>query len=126
MGRCDLRRAKAQRGVGRRTGDHKQPNGVAGRDRALKALEEPRQVKLHSEGAYLVNAFHEGWICNWERNGWRKADKKPVQNADLWRELLALTKRHDVEFAKIAGHAGVPANERCHVLVKCDGSKEAA
>lgn len=85
---------------------------------ALKALEEPRRVKLHSDSAYLVNAFHEGWVYNWERNGWRKADKKPVQNADLWRELLALTERHQVKLMKVTGHAGVPANERCHNLVQ--------
>jgi ribonuclease HI len=86
---------------------------------ALKALEEPRRrVRLHSDSAYLVNPFHEGWVYNWERNGWRTAAKKPVKNGDLWRELLGLTRRHQVEFVKVAGHAGVPANERCHALVQ--------
>ena len=84
----------------------------------LKALEESRRVRLHSDSAYLINAFQKDWVYNWERNGWRTAKNKPVQNADLWRELLALTRRHQVKVSKVAGHAGVPANERCHAPVQ--------
>jgi ribonuclease HI len=85
---------------------------------ALRALESPSKVRLFSDSAYLVNAFKEGWIFNWERNGWRKSNRKPVENQDLWQELLKLSRRHDVQFVKVPGHAGNPGNELAHALVQ--------
>jgi ribonuclease HI len=85
---------------------------------ALRALREPSKVRLFSDSAYLINCMNEAWYLNWERNGWKNAKKKPVENADLWRELLELARCHDVTWIKIDGHAGVGANERCHALVQ--------
>ncbi len=85
---------------------------------ALKALEEPSKVRLFSDSSYLVDAFNKGWLPKWERNGWKTSAKKPVKNVGLWRELAALTRKHDVRFVKIDGHAGIAANERCHALVQ--------
>lgn len=85
---------------------------------ALKALKEPRRVRVHSDSAYLVNAFEMGWIDKWQGNGWKTSRKKPVENQDLWRELLDLTTFHDVEWVKVPGHAGVPGNERANSLVQ--------
>jgi ribonuclease HI len=84
----------------------------------LKALKAPSRVRLFSDSAYLVNAFEKGWVSKWEHNGWRNAKKKPVENQDLWRELVKVSRLHDVEWVKVAGHAGIPANERCHALVQ--------
>lgn len=84
----------------------------------LKRLETPSKVRLLSDSAYLVNCMNDGWYGRWERNGWKTAARKPVKNADLWRELLEVAGRHDVEWIKIEGHAGIGANERCHVLVQ--------
>lgn len=79
---------------------------------ALEALGEPCAVALHSDSAYLVNAFNDRWLDGWQRRGWRKADKSPVLNRDLWERLLLQAKRHDVRWIKVKGHAGVPMNER--------------
>jgi ribonuclease HI len=84
----------------------------------LKQLEAPRKVRLFSDSAYLINCMIDGWHFKWERNGWKSSKKKPVENADLWQELLDLVRRHDVKWVKIEGHAGVAANERCHALVR--------
>jgi ribonuclease HI len=84
----------------------------------LKQLETPSTVRLFSDSAYLVNCMNEGWYLKWERNGWKNSKKKPVENADLWRELLELARCHDVKWVKIPSHAGVAANERCHALVQ--------
>ena len=54
----------------------------------------------------------------WERGNWRKADKKPVLNADLWQELLALTRVHRVTFHKVKGHADNALNNRCDELAR--------
>jgi ribonuclease HI len=93
---------------------------------ALRSLEGPSKVRLFSDSAYLVDAFNKGWLSNWERNGWRTANKKPVKNADIWRELAALTRKHDARFVKIDRHAGVGANERCHALVQLAISRNSA
>ena len=71
----------------------------------LKRLKYPCKVEIYSDSAYTVNAFNEGWIYAWEKNGWKKADGKAVSNVDLWEELYALTKTHETVFYKVAGHA---------------------
>lgn len=79
---------------------------------ALNALKRSCRVKLHTDSAYLMQAFTAGWIRNWQRNGWLTANKKPVENQDLWKALWTAAQRHQVEWIKVKGHAGVPDNER--------------
>ena len=85
---------------------------------ALKLLKFECSVKVYSDSAYVVNAFNNGWIYNWKRNSWKTADKKPVKNRELWEELYALTKKHDVEFIKVKGHADNEFNNRCDELAR--------
>ncbi len=82
----------------------------------LGALKEPCIVEVYSDSAYVVNAFNQHWIDNWQRNGWRKSDKQPVENEDLWKLLLILMKKHEVSFNKVKGHADNPMNNRCDEL----------
>jgi ribonuclease HI len=82
----------------------------------LAALTEPVRAMVHSDSAYIVNAFHEGWIDGWQRRGWLTADKKPVKNRDLWERLLALTQTHEVRFVKVKGHADDALNNRVDEL----------
>ena len=79
----------------------------------LQALNEPCSVKLHSDSAYIVNAFEQDWISNWISNGWRTSKKQEVANRDLWNELLRLTKYHKVEFIKVKGHSNNELNNLC-------------
>ena len=58
---------------------------------ALKLLKKPCNVKVYSDSAYLVNAFVQGWIYNWQKNGWKTADKKDVKNRELWEEIYKFT-----------------------------------
>lgn len=85
---------------------------------AIRALNRPCRVKLHSDSAYLVNAFRQNWLANWQRNGWINAKKEPVENQDLWRELLAVIKPHQVEWLKVKGHAHDELNNRCDELAR--------
>ena len=82
----------------------------------LKRLKYPCKVDVYSDSAYTVNAFENGWIYGWEKAGWKKADHKPVLNADLWQELYRLTKEHEVTFHKVPGHADNELNNRCDKL----------
>lgn len=90
---------------------------------ALKALKEPCRVKLYSDSAYLVNAFQEGWIKRWQENGWRTAKKEPVENQDLWQELLKVASQHQVEWVKVTGHSDNEENNRCDALARAAISK---
>jgi ribonuclease HI len=82
----------------------------------LSALKEPCKVKLYSDSQYLVNAINKGWLDSWKAKGWRKADKSPVLNDDLWKIISDLLERHTVEFIWVKGHDGQPYNERCDAL----------
>ncbi|MDE6504761.1 MAG: ribonuclease HI [Clostridia bacterium] len=82
----------------------------------LKCLKESCEVHIFSDSAYVVNAFRNGWIYSWEESKFKKADNKAVLNADLWRQLLALTRQHKVEFIKVKGHADNEYNNICDKL----------
>ena len=79
----------------------------------LSQLTESCIVTLVTDSQYVCNGIEKGWAKSWQRNGWKKADKKPAQNADLWEKLLELCERHKVTFKWIKGHAGYAENERC-------------
>lgn len=81
--------------------------------RGLEALREPCIVELYSDSKYVVDALQKGWALGWQKNGWRKADKKPALNPDLWEVLLTLTERHQVNLHWVKGHADNPMNNRC-------------
>lgn len=84
----------------------------------LQKLKERCAVTVYSDSAYTVNAFNEGWLYGWMKNGWKKADGKPVQNTELWQQLYSLTRQHDVKFVKVKGHADNVYNNRCDELAR--------
>ena len=82
----------------------------------LKCLKEPCEVEIYSDSAYAVNAFVNGWVYEWVKNGFKKSDNKPVLNEDLWRELHDLSSYHKVKFIKVKGHADNEYNNICDKL----------
>ncbi|HJC72103.1 MAG TPA: ribonuclease HI [Candidatus Ruthenibacterium merdavium] len=84
--------------------------------RALEALKEPCRVVLCSDSKYVIDALSKGWAKKWRANGWKRGDKKPALNPDLWEQLLNACERHEIEYQWIKGHAGHPENERCDEL----------
>jgi ribonuclease HI len=83
---------------------------------ALSSLKEPCQVNLYCDSEYVIKAVSKGWLDSWRKNSWRKSDKKPVANRDLWQELLPLLEKHQVKFNWVRGHSGHSENERCDAL----------
>lgn len=83
---------------------------------ALNALNQPCEVKLTTDSKYVCDAINKSWVYSWEKNGWRKSDKKPALNVDLWKELLSLLEKHEVEFIWVKGHNGHKYNEICDAL----------
>ena len=84
----------------------------------LECLKEKCKVNIYSDSAYTVNAFLEGWLDGWVKNGWKKADGKAVLNIDLWKRLYDLTSYHQVTFIKVKGHADNEYNNRCDELAR--------
>ena len=89
----------------------------------IKALEYV--IKDHADGTIIIHADSTyvlggvtTWIHNWEKNGWRTANKKEVMNQDLWKELIASVRafKGTLTWQKVKGHAGVEHNERADVL----------
>lgn len=85
---------------------------------ALESLKEPCEAEIYSDSAYLVNAYKQGWLNNWQKNGWKTSKKQPVENQDLWKRLLQQTNKHQVEWHKVKGHAENKENNRCDELAR--------
>lgn len=84
--------------------------------RGLEELKESCEVSVFSDSKYIVDAFAQGWVDSWQRNGWKRGKKEEVKNQDLWKALLRLMQKHRVEYQWVRGHNGHPQNERCDVL----------
>jgi len=90
---------------------------------AFKLLKEPCCVTLYSDSQYVCNGISKGWAKSWKNNGWRKSDKSPALNAELWDELLNLIEPHKLHVIWVKGHAGHPENERCDQLAVAAAGK---
>jgi ribonuclease HI len=82
----------------------------------LKALKQSCSVVLFSDSSYVVNGMTKGWAQRWQADGWKLSSGQQVKNADLWRQLVELSARHDMEFRWVRGHSGNRDNERCDQL----------
>ena len=85
--------------------------------RALEALTRPSSVTIHTDSRYLLDGATQ-WLKRWQANGWKTADKKPVKNDDLWRELEQALVGHDVKWLWVEGHSGHPENDRADALAR--------
>ncbi|MDR1840668.1 MAG: ribonuclease HI [Holophagales bacterium] len=83
----------------------------------LRALKRPCDVKLYCDSQYVVKGISD-WLSAWKSRGWRRADKGPVLNVELWRELDELLNIHNVKAIWVKGHAGHPENERVDALAR--------
>ena len=89
----------------------------------LSALKEPCIVELYSDSKYVIDGLSKGWAASWQKNGWRKSDKKPALNPDLWEKLLELTRVHQLRYHWVKGHAENPKNNRCDALAVAESKK---
>lgn len=79
---------------------------------ALKALKKDKQdIEIFSDSSYVMNCFRDKWYVNWERNGWINSKKEPVENRELWEELLALVRKHDCKFYRVKGHVNLKSEK---------------
>lgn len=81
----------------------------------LKALKQKCVVQLYTDSKYVLEGATK-WLAGWQEKGWRKADKKPVLNVDLWQILANLLNAHEITWHWVKGHAGDVYNERVDAL----------
>jgi len=93
--------------------------------RGLSALKRRCNVIVYTDSEYVQRGIDE-WLANWKQRGWKTASRKPVKNADLWRQLDELSDRHDVHWQWVKGHAGIPGNERADELANAGLEKALA
>jgi ribonuclease HI len=84
---------------------------------ALRALKRPCRVTIYTDSRYLKDGI-TSWIHKWRRNGWKTSTGQPVKNRDLWMALDESSRRHQVQWNWVRGHAGHPENERCDELAR--------
>ncbi len=89
----------------------------------LKALKEECKVILTTDSKYVADGITKGWAKSWKANGWKKKDKKPALNPELWDELLTLIDKHEVEINWVKGHDGHPENEICDKMAVAESQK---
>ncbi|MDB5800916.1 MAG: Ribonuclease [Rhodocyclales bacterium] len=85
--------------------------------RGLAALKRPVSARVYTDSQYVQKGISE-WIHGWKKRGWKTADKQPVKNEDLWRQLDELAAGHKVQWLWVKGHAGHPENERADALAR--------
>ena len=90
---------------------------------ALEKLNQSCIVELYSDSKYVIDSLTKGWLDSWIKNGWRKADKKPVLNIDLWERLLPLLDKHEVHYHWVKGHAENEKNNRCDQMAVAESKK---
>ncbi len=91
--------------------------------KALQALKESCEITLTSDSKYVLDAITNGWAESWRAKGWKKADKSPALNPDLWEILLSEIKKHQITYVWVKGHAGHPYNERCDEMAQNESGK---
>lgn len=96
---------------------------LTGAIRGLAALKEPCQVELYTDSQYIASAINQHWLENWKKRGWKKADKSPVLNQELWQQLDEQLSRHQVRFHWVKGHADNVYNNRCDALAVAQTQK---
>lgn len=84
--------------------------------RALESLGEvDDSITIYTDSQYVSKGITE-WIYGWQKNNWRTAGRKPVENQDLWQILFHNTDGKQIEWKFVRGHDGNDANERCDVI----------
>ncbi|WP_370273166.1 ribonuclease HI [Wolbachia endosymbiont of Oedothorax gibbosus] len=83
----------------------------------LKMLKISCKVILHTDSLYIKQGITE-WINKWKINGWRTANKSPVKNMELWKELDEVALHHDINWKWVRAHNGNTYNEEADRLAR--------
>ena len=83
--------------------------------KSLKLIKNSSTIIIITDSTYVKNGIND-WIHNWKLKGWKTANKKPVKNKELWKELDNLSSKHQIDWKWVRGHTGHIGNERADQL----------
>jgi len=80
---------------------------------------------IFADSNYVLSGI-TSWVFNWEKNGWRTANKKEVLNQDLWKELVRLTReiKTKIKWEKVKGHSGHIHNDHADEIATTYAAKQ--
>lgn len=58
-------------------------------------------LTINCDSAYIVNAFEDGWIDKWKKNGWKNSKGEDVVNQDYWNLLIEQKSEYNIKFKKV-------------------------
>ncbi|MDX9790602.1 MAG: ribonuclease HI [Candidatus Kapabacteria bacterium] len=87
---------------------------------ALKLISRNKRynITVYTDSRLVCDAVNKNWLKSWAAKGWKKSDKKPVLNQDLWQQLVDELQHHNVVIKWVEAHVGIVENERCDSLGK--------
>ena len=90
--------------------------------KGLSALKKSCEIELYTDSKYVLDGYTK-WMEGWKKRGWKKSDKKPVLNRELWQELDLKAEIHSINWHWVKGHSGHEENERVDVLARLEAEK---
>lgn len=78
-----------------------------------KTSNKKYKIEIYSDSQYVVDSINKGWLNSWQKNGWKKSNKEPVKNQDLWEQLALFLNKYEFVFHWVKGHSGDLFNEQC-------------
>ncbi len=78
-----------------------------------KTSDKKYKIDIFSDSQYVVDAINKSWLNSWQKNGWKKSNKEPVKNQDLWEQLAVYLNKYEFQFNWVKGHNGDLFNEQC-------------
>lgn len=90
---------------------------------ALDSLSITKPIILYTDSSYMINGITK-WVHGWARNNWITGAKQQVLNQNLWKDLMTVVEGKEIKWTYVAGHSGIPANERCDVIATAFADKK--
>lgn len=88
----------------------------------LSVLTKACKVELYTDSKYVIDGYTR-WLDGWKQRGWKKSNKKPVLNKELWEELDEKAQIHSINWHWVKGHSGHAENERVDQLARLEAEK---
>lgn len=83
--------------------------------KGIAAIKQSCKIDLYTDSKYVQQGVTE-WLPRWKKSGYKRADKKPVKNIDLWQALDQEINQHDISWHWVKGHSGHTENELVDTL----------
>ena len=85
--------------------------------KALNKIPKGNKIQIFTDSKYVKLGITD-WIYNWKKNGWKTADKKPVKNKELWKELDLLNNEFKISWNWVKAHSTDELNNEVDLIAR--------